>query len=134
MLDLYVLLSSILEPIVPTWVGHYPTLQQDINGLTIPKVYPFAEIKFPNILPNNRYSDNNLLTIDIWNNLDTDITEIEGICDEIHEALNYMHEITPTIAVSITRDRPYKLEIPDPDINIQRRQLRYVVNIYAINQ
>jgi hypothetical protein len=132
MLDVYTLLSSIIEPICPCWVGHYPTLQLDNNGLTIPKIYPYCEIKFPNILPNNTYSDNNLLTIDVWDNKDTDVTEIEGICDSIHGALNYMHQINETIAVSIIRDRPWKIEIPDPDINIQRRQLKYVVNVYPV--
>jgi hypothetical protein len=130
MLDVYTILSNIIEPIVPCFVGHYPTDQLDENGNVIPKVYPYAEIKFPNILPNNSFSDNNLLEVDIWDNKDTDITEIESICDSIHKALNKYHYNDGNMDISINRNSPYKLELPDSLLNIQRRQLRYIVRVY----
>ena len=37
---------------------------------------------------------------------------------------------TDKIQFSITRNTPYRLELPDPLINIQRRQLRYLVKVY----
>lgn len=126
MLDVYAIIANIIEPICPCWVGHYPT---DQNGESN-KVYPYAEIKFPNILPNNTFSDNNLLEIDIWDNKDTDIREIEGISDSIHKELNFFNVDTDTCQISITRNTPYKLELPDPALNIQRRQLRYIVKVY----
>lgn len=130
MLEVYTLLSSIINPLCECYVGHYPTEQLDIKGQPILKVYPYCEIKFPNILPNNSFSDNNLLQIDIWDNKDTDIREIEGISDAIHKALNFYNTNTDTFQMSITRNTPYKLELPDPQINIQRRQMRYVCRVY----
>lgn len=126
MLDVYTMLSNIIEPIVPCFVGHYPTDQDGEDK----KVYPFAEIKFPNILPNNTFSDNNLLEIDIWDNKDSDPTEIESIADLIHKKLNFYNVDTDTFQCSINRNTPYRLELPDPQINIQRRQLRYIVKVY----
>ena len=83
MLKVYKLIASIIEPICPCFVSHYPTEQE--------KVYPYAEIKCPNVLPNNSFSDNNLLQIDIWDNKDTDTREIEGIADAINKALYPYH-------------------------------------------
>ena len=124
MLKLYKLLSNIIEPICTCYVDHYPTDET--------KVYPFVEIKTPNTIPNNSFSDNNLLQIDIWDNKDTNINEIETITDLIHLALNRLHYIDANMQVSINRDKPYRLELPDPIIGIQRRELRYVVTIYQI--
>jgi len=126
MIDVYSLLASIIEPICPCWVGHYPTDQDGEDN----KVYPYVEIKFPSILPNNTFSDKNLLEIDIWDDKDTDIREIEFITDSIHKELNFFNVNTDTFQLSITRNTPYKLELPDPIINIQRRQLRYIVKVY----
>lgn len=126
MLEVYTLLSSIIEPICSCYVGHYPT---DQNGETV-KSYPYVEIKFPNVLPNNIFSDNNLLEVDIWDNKDTDINEIETITDAIHKALNRYHYIDTVMQVSINRNNPYRLLLPDPILNIQRRQLRYSVKVY----
>lgn len=122
MLNLYTLLSGIIEPICPCFVGHYPTTEE--------KVYPYCEIKFPNTLPNNSFSENNLLDVDIWNNKDTDIRDIEGITDAIHLALNRLHYIDDVMQVSINRNTPYRLELADEMIGIQRRELRYTVKVY----
>lgn len=127
MLELYKILSNIIEPICTCYVDHYPT---DQDGAS--KVYPYVEINFPNSLPNNSFSDNNLLEIDIWDNKDTDIREIEVITDAIHKELNRFHYIDATMQVSINRNNPYRLSLPDPIINIQRRQLRYIVTAYQI--
>ena len=126
MIDVYSLLANIIEPICPCWVGHYPTDQEGEDN----KVYPYVEIKFPNIIPNNTFSDKNLLEIDIWDDKDTDIREIEAITDSIHKELNFFNVNTDTFQMSITRNTPYRLELPDIAINIQRRQLRYIVKVY----
>lgn len=122
MLALYELLSGIIEPICPCFVGHYPTKEK--------KVYPYVEIKVPNILPNNSFSDNNLLQVDIWDDKDTDIRDIERITGLIHKELNRYHHINDVMQLRINRDRPYRLELIDSEINIQRRQLRYTVKVY----
>lgn len=122
MLELYTLIYNIVNPLCPCFADHYPEEDK--------KVFPYAEIKFPNALPNNTFSDNNILEIDIWDNKGTDITEIEGITDTIHKALNRLQYNDTKMNVSINRNTPYRLVLPDPIIHIQRRQLRYVVTIY----
>ena len=122
MLEVYKLLSNIIEPIVPCFVGGYPT--------ELEKVYPYAEIKTPTSIPNNSFSDNNLLSVYIWDDKDTDINEIESITDLIHIELNRYHYIDDTMQVSINRNIPYRLELPDEMIGIQRRELRYTVKVY----
>lgn len=122
MLKLYALLSSIIDPICPSFADHYPEDED--------KVYPYAEIKFPSVVPNNSFSDNNLLEIDIWDDKGTDIREIEGITDAIHAALNRLQHSDTAMYVSINRNPPHRLGIPDPIIHIQRRQLRYIVTAY----
>lgn|GEM_PF-1215675 len=141
MLDLYTLIYNQIMPIIvthnygfyspaqvyddatcATYVDHYPEDQK--------KVYPYAEIKFPNSLPNNSFSDNNLLEVDIWDDKATDIREIEGITDAIHKALNRLQYNDAVMNVSINRNTPHRLSLPDPIIHIQRRQLRYIVTAY----
>lgn len=132
MMDVYTLLYNMINPICECYVGHYPTMQLDDNGNQVPKVYPFAEINFPNISTNNSFSDNNLLEVDIWNNLDTDIRIIESLTDQIHLVLNRFHYIDADMQVSINRETPYRLALPDEVIGIQRRKLRYKLTIYKI--
>ena len=122
MLELYGLLAGIIDPICPSFADHYP--EDDV------KAYPYVEIKFPNALPNNSFSDNNLLEVDVWDDKATDIREIEGITDAIHKALNRLQYNDAVMNVSINRNTPYLLNLPDPIIHIQRRQLRYIVTVY----
>jgi hypothetical protein len=122
MLELYTLIYNIINPICTTFADHYPEDET--------KIFPYAEIKFPNALINNSYSDNTLLEIDIWDDKSTDITEIEGIADTIHKALNRLQYNDAIMNVSINRNNPYRLVLPDPIIHIQRRELRYVMTVY----
>lgn len=130
MLDLFTLINSKIEPICTCFVDHYPEDQMDDAGNVMPKDYPYVEIRFPNILPNNSFSDNNLLEVDIWDDKATDIREIEGITDAVHKALNRLQYNDAVMNVSINRNTPYLLNLPDPIIHIQRRQLRYIVTVY----
>jgi len=125
MLELYTLINSKIESFINAFVDHYPTDQEGAA-----KIYPYAEINFPNSIPNNSFSDNDSLTIDIWDNKDTDIRDIEGLTDMIHKAVNKTQYNDSVMNVSIYRDNPYRLKIPDPEIKIQRRQLRYRVKVY----
>ncbi len=122
MLELYGLLAGIIDPICPSFADHWSEDQE--------KVYPYVEIKIPNALPNNSFSDNNLLEVDIWDDKATDIREIEGITDAIHKALNRLQYGDSSMYISINRNTPYRLGIPDPIVHIQRRQLRYVCTVY----
>jgi hypothetical protein len=122
MLNIYTLLAGIIEPICPCYVDHFN--EDEV------KVFPYVEIKLPNTLPNNSFSDNSLLEIDIWDDKATDIREIEGITDAIHKALNRLQYNDIAMNVSINRNTPYRLVLPDPIIHIQRRQLRYIITAY----
>ena len=84
----------------------------------------------PTFLPNNSYSDNNQLEINILDDKATDIREIEHITDAIHLVLNRLQYNDSKLQVSINRDTPYRLSLPDPITHIQRRKLRYVVTVY----
>lgn len=125
MMELSTLIYNKINPICNCFVDHYP---EDEENNT--KIYPYVEFKFPNIVPNNSYSDNNLLEIDIWDNKGTDVREIENIADSIHKALNRLQYNDLIMNVSINRNNPYRLVLPDPIIHIQRRQLRYIVTVY----
>ena len=122
---LYTLLSSIIEPMCPCFADHWPVDQE--------KVYPYAEIKIPDVSSSNSnsFSDNNLLEIDVWDDKGKDIREIEGITDQIHRALNRMQYNDAVMNVSINRNTPYRLSLADPVVHIQRRQLRYVATVYS---
>lgn len=125
MLEIYKLISDVVEPICTSYADHYPEDTENAK-----RIYPYTEIKCPNTIPNNSYSDNILLELDIWDNKGTDITEIEGITDTIHQALNRLQYNGVNMNVSINRNNPYRLVIPDTTPHIQRRELRYVVTIY----
>lgn len=128
MLELYNILSNIIDPICKSYNSHYPTLQ---DGDTV-KSYPHVIINFPTSTANNEFSDNNLLELSIWDDKDTDINEIETITDAIHEALNKTRYLTPTIFAYITKEVPYRIVLNDEMIGIQRRKLRYKVRLYKI--
>lgn len=122
MLELYKLLDSIINPLCPNYSDHYPE--------TKTKVYPYSETKLGDALPNNSFSDNIPLAIDIWDNKGTDIREIEGIADSIHKALNRLQYNDQTMNISINRDKPYRLSLLDSAPHIQRRELRYIITVY----
>lgn len=122
MLELYELINSNIESICSCYADHYP---EDLE-----KAYPYAEISFPNISPNNTFSNLNLLQIDIWDDKSTDIREIEGIADEIDKRIKKLQINNDTMQVCIYRNNPYRLKLNDPEVHIQRRQLRYIVRVY----
>jgi hypothetical protein len=122
MLELYTLIYSIVNPICTAFADHFP--EEEV------KVFPYAEIKFPNVLLNNEFSDKNLLEVEIWDDKDPDIREIEGLTDTIHAALNRLQYNDANMNVSINRNTPYRLVLPDPIIHVQRRELRYLVTVY----
>ncbi|WP_254904711.1 hypothetical protein [Clostridium tyrobutyricum] len=90
-------------------------------------------LTFPNIAPNNEYSDLNQLVIDIWNNKSGQVTEIETITDNLVKALNKKIINTGDMLIQIFKDIPFRLKLPDSDINIQRRELRFLVKLYERN-
>lgn len=87
-------------------------------------------LTFPNIKGNNEYSDLNQLVIDIWNNKSGQVAEIETITDNLVKALNKKIINTSDMLIQIFKDNPYRLKLPDSDINIQRRELRFLVKLY----
>lgn len=127
MLELYKLIYDILNPICNSYADHYPTTLEQEDGH---KNYPYIEFSFQYAMPNNTYSDNDLLYVDIWNNKSGSIVEIETIADSVNKALNRLQVNTDKFQVCICKNNPYRFPIPDTDVNIQRRQLRYIVRVY----
>lgn len=84
----------------------------------------------PSITQNNEYSDLNQLVIDIWNNKSGQVEEIETITDNLVKTLDKKIIKTDSMLVQIFKDKPFRIKLPDPDINIQRRELRFLVKLY----
>jgi hypothetical protein len=101
----------------------------------IPQDKPFPYIKFhcPSIGEVESQRQDILLYIDIWDK-NTDIVNIENICNEVDSRLNKTNSINDTAHISIYRDNLWKLNIPDVDLEIRRRQLRYIVKIIKIGE
>lgn len=122
MLKLYGLLSSIIGAIVPCYVDHYPELET--------KVYPYSEITFPNDAANNTFSDNHLLSINVWDDKSTDITAIEGMSTAIIKALNQLHVNNEFFDLKVSKNTPNVLKLIDVEPHIQRRELRFICRVY----
>ena len=122
MMPLYDLILSLINPICPSFADHYPTTQT--------KVYPYVEISFPYVNPNNTYSDNVLLFVDIWDNQSGSVEEIETIAENIDKALNRLKYNDDKIQLSIYKNNPFRYPITDVNVDLQRRQLRFVLKTY----
>lgn len=89
---------------------------------------------FPNVMANNEYSDLSQLQIDIWDNKSGQVEEIETITDNLVMAIlqgrNTRNIITNNMVIQIYKDNPFRLKLPDPDINIQRRELKFLAKVY----
>jgi hypothetical protein len=127
MLELYKLLNDMISTICTCYTGHYPTLQD--NEL---KQYPYCEIICNNASGNNEFSDNNQLSINIYDDLDTDINRIENIVTLIHQSLNEFKYISSTMQLLISRDKPHVLTLNDEMLGIARRELRYICRVYQV--
>lgn len=127
MLDIYSLIYNILNPICNTYADHYPTTLEQESGH---KNYPYIEFSFPYIMPNNTFSNNNLLYVDIWNNKSGSIEEIETIADKAEKALNRLQINNDKLQICIYKNNPFRFPVPDTDINIQRRELRFICKVY----
>lgn len=90
-------------------------------------------LTFPNSNPNNEYSDINQLVIDIWDNKSGQVEEIETITDNLVKVLNKKIINNDDMLIQIFKDNPFRLKLPDPDINIQRRELKFLVKVYERN-
>lgn len=72
----------------------------------------------------------NILEVHIWDDKASNIVEIETITDEIDKELNKLQINNSKMQICIFRDTPYRLKLEDPDIHIQRRELRYIAKVY----
>lgn len=95
-------------------------------------------LTFPNVNTNNEYSDLRQLVIDVWDNKSGQVKEIETITDNLVVAMlqgrNTRNIITNNMIIQIYKDNPFRLKLPDPDINIQRRELKFLAKVYEKGQ
>jgi hypothetical protein len=119
MLDLYKYVTSKLNSIgIKPYTDYIPT----------EKAYPYVQFKFTNALPNG-WSELNLLQIDVWDK-SISIIQVENITDSIDKIFNRLNETTADFCIQVYRNNPHRLSIPDTDMEIRRRQLRYIIKIY----
>jgi hypothetical protein len=130
MLNLYDYMIEEINPICECYSDEYP---QDKEAAEGKKVYPYATILMYTGIPNNEYSNNNLIYIDIWSN-QHGITEVETLTDDIYNKLNKLKIMKDDMYLQIFRNNPCRLNLNDSDVNIKRRQLRFLVKTYEINQ
>lgn len=124
--EIYGFLNKQINPICPAYNDHYPEKDK--------KVFPYVEIKLPNINQANEYADNNQFELDVWDDKGVNINEIEGIADSINKKINKAIYNDDHKLIIVNKNNPYRLTIPDQEIGIQRRQLRYVLKVYDKQQ
>lgn len=120
-----------ISPVVTCYANEYPPEKLKKEKT---KKYPHAIFSFSNAAPNNEYSDRYLLQVDLWNNKGGDASEIESLTDAVFHALNKKKFMTDSLFFEIYRDTIFRLTLPDPDVNIQRRQLKFIAKIYEKEQ
>lgn len=103
---------------------------QEPNTDYIPtdKTYPYTQLQFSNNIPNG-FGELIPMQIDIWDKSHSKAT-VETIADSIDKIFNRLNETNENFCIQIYRNNPYRLNLPDQDMEIRRRQLRYVIKIY----
>ena len=92
-------------------------------------LYPHAVYDFENIDLGDLFRDDLILVVDIWDK-DNDTTEIEELADQIEAAFNAVN--LPNEEVLPTFYRAGRKPIDDEDKMINRRQLKFQIQNYAI--
>lgn len=92
------------------------------------KTFPYIQLQFTNSAPNG-FGELNLMQLDIWDK-NVSKAQVENISDEIDKIFNRLNDTTADFSLQIYRNTPYRLNIPDTDMEIRRRQLRYIIKIY----
>lgn len=69
------------------------------------------------------------LIIDIWH-LKKDLFEIEDMIYLIDKKLSGVTVTIDDKVFKISKDTAFRINIPDPDLNIRRKRLRYVIKYY----
>lgn len=119
MLDIYKYILSKLSALeTQKYTDYIPT----------DKIYPYIQLQFTNNIPNG-YGELILMQFDIWDKNDSKV-QAETITDNIDNIFNRLNETTADFSIQIYRNNPYRLNIPDPDMEIRHRELRYVIKIY----
>lgn len=124
MADINIYIYNKINSICDCYIGHAPMSKQE--------QYPYAEIKFPNIITNNETSNSYLLEIDIWDNKTNDPREIDNIAKQMFSVLENQRIITDdNFLILINRNTPCVINLVDPEPSLQRKQLRFIVTVYS---
>lgn len=119
MIDLLTYLYTQISSILPN--TFYEKVPQE-------KSFPYVVYTLPGI-SEEEVREDYTLEIDIWSN-SNDIMELETIVTDIDCNLNRELELNDGFMCKIYRNTPYRLNIPDPDENLNRRKLRYLIKLY----
>ena len=128
MLDLYKLVTTKLKEV--TEISN----QKQYFNINVDKAnLPMAIYKLPNGFEPFRYRQDILLEMDIWGKSDAQsIIDLEGIVGKIDSKLNELKYMDENIQVSIYRATPYYNQIDDPDEELSRRKLSYIMQTYFL--
>lgn len=92
-----------------------------------PPSFPYAVFKIPNSVDLETDRQDFVLEIDIWDN-QTDTARLETLTSSIDKKLHKLRYLDSNQLLIFQRTN--RLMIPDPDVKIKRRQLRYIIKTY----
>lgn len=94
-------------------------------------VFPYCVYAFDSIDFSNRYRDDNIVTIDIWDKNDTP-TNLLNLKDKIEGEFDYSNEPGTEILPTFYIDMSFILD--DEDKTLQHAQVRILVQNYSIGE
>lgn len=92
-------------------------------------IFPYVVFRVPSI-NEKEIREDIILEIDIWDNI-SDTTRLETLTTQIAKGLNRYKYIDGKMQLSSYKIN--QLNIPDPDQNINRRQLRFNLQTYILH-
>ena len=90
--------------------------------------YPYVVYKFPNSL-DDEIREDFILEVDIWGK-GPHTLPLEELAGQISRRLNRARHINGSVATTIFKTN--QLAIPDPDVNIRRRQVRFECRTFFV--
>ncbi len=92
--------------------------------------FPYITMTFPNSQELDPREDF-ILEVNVWD-YSTDTTTLEGLTTQIEDRLHYKKHISTSDKIVTYIYRVNRLMIPDPDVNIRRRMIRFTCKTYFI--
>lgn len=92
--------------------------------------FPFIVFKFPNSDDDKKREDF-ILEVNIWDKT-TDTTTLESLTTQVENKLDNLRYLSSGDKIQTNIYRVNRLMIPDDDVNIRRRMIRFVCKTYFL--